>query len=224
MKKAFVLCLLLTPSIAAAEDSLLQRDASCAPFVTVQHQGCSAATYFRCEGDGGVIYRVEMASAGRPSMIGIYDSEYNIIAGGTPDGQVRMVSEPSATTVRLSLGDLMKSGKASYSETLALTIGATPLKMHTNGDVSVRPEAVEIDGKSFQVIDLDLSITTEPDVGKLSGQVRLFMSDTLGFPLEGETSNTVNGTTSVTATDPFKVILPGEPDFGTLSPRAGCGA
>ena len=49
---------------ALAETNLTERPESCEAYLTAVQEGCFAATYFRCSGDGGPFHRVESTVGG----------------------------------------------------------------------------------------------------------------------------------------------------------------
>lgn len=207
---------------ALAETNLTERPESCEAYLTAVQEGCFAATYFRCSGDGGPFHRVESTVGGTPAMVAEYDDNYNMIGGGTPDGSLTIDIDTAAPRKLLSLATLRETGSATYSETLAMTVQGTGIQMSNQSTVTLLPDPVQIDGRTFQVAEIAIAVTSVPDLGPLSGAVRIFLSDEFGFPVEGQTSSTVNGVAQTTANDPVDLILPGEDGFAEATPGPLC--
>ncbi len=223
MRRLLALGLIASAALPAAAQDVMTRDAACKPHVTVRHQECSTATYYLCPGEGGETYRAEIFHGGQPTMVGLYDTDYNMIGGSTADGMVRLWAEAAGVNRPLSLAQLRAEGRTDYVETIGMDVGGTVITMTNTSTVVMRPDPVTLGGVEFRVADLHIDMKTEPFLGVMSSDIRLFLNDGLVYPVEGRTATTVNGMTQVTASDPVEIILPGQPDFGTVEPRPGCG-
>jgi hypothetical protein len=213
---------LVAGAIPALAQDIVERDASCVPYLTAQRTECAAVDYYRCTDGTNVYFRGENSFMGQLSLVAHYDPDYNLIAGQTPDGSLKMQTEAAPGTSRLSLADLRANGSAGYVEVIRMQLPGMELTLTQTYTVTLDPQPVTIDGKAFQVATVDVATQSEPSIGNVSGKTRLFFSDDLPFPMEGATETTGNGVRQVMATDPVDLVLPGEAGFATLVSREGC--
>ncbi len=91
--------------------------------------------------------------------------------------------------------------------------------------MTMQPDPVTIAGMEFRVITLDTRMVTEPNVGVMSSELRLFLNDQIGYPIEGRTATTANGVENVSASDPVEITCPASPASRAMrrGPVAGRG-
>ncbi len=220
--RAVLMCLIGAPALA---QDFRTRNPACVPHVTVRHQDCSAITYYVCPGTHGPLWRSEVFYQGQPTMIATYDADYNTLGGGVADGSMRLEAQPESTDLPISLARLKAEGSIDSAETLRLTVPGMSLVMRNTTKVTMQPDPVTIAGMEFRVITLDTRMVTEPNVGVMSSELRLFLNDQIGYPIEGRTATTANGVENVSASDPVEITCPASPASRAMrrGPVAGRG-